>query len=750
MSTSISTPEALRKVVAGLTDALNNSSTDKLAQFLTEVAEADLAARSSAGFHTQLWTSETISATGQGKVSVDTAIADPEFRTWLARQSLKPVPSERDAALDHLREFYEQLKGRLSNYEARTPRLKIFRALAALFPHHFTTVADAGRMASLHAQMFGRRKADEVSRHANVLARLEEVLGPIDRGDMLQVAKRMRLPWLIIERIDEKLSPPNANDALTPLPAARRRKGLTAIGGGFPSVLRALDFVGEGATSEELLGFLKQENPTRKDDTHKVAMNILRSEFGLLDRSGELLVLSESGKAVLDSGEPDPIAPWLLTRVLGVDYLLATIRDAGAVPKRELLEGLQELNPGWTTDYAPGAMLSWLRTFGVTQPLPDGRIELTERGKRWAKLIHWEPDALDVSDLAEEEASPYEREVEAVVPSAPLVPALNDILAALPSQYVFSKEQVATLHAGLWAHSRRHFAVLTGLSGSGKTSLAVEYARALIRLTGGESSIGRRLLTVPVVPGWTDPTHLLGYINPLGKREYVRTRFVELLLSCAQHPSSVHVAILDEMNLSHPEQYLAPLLSGMERNDEPLVIHHAGDVVDGVPPALKNYPQNLVLIGTVNMDETTHGLSDKVLDRAVTLEFWDIELERYPSWNTRELGPETVELVRSVLSGLLAALAPARLHFGWRVVDEVLDFLARSANDGVLGDREALDWVVYSKVLPKVRGHDDQSIRQAFAASNEVLARHQLPRSRAKLAALTEDLQTQGSARFWR
>src|SRR4030095_11193704 len=97
-----------------------------------------------------------------------------------------------------------------------------------------------------------------------------------------------------------------------------------------------------------------------------------------------------------------------------------------------------------------------------------------------------------------------------------------------------------------------------------------------------------------------------------------------------------------------------------------------GDYCDGVPGSIP-YPRNLVLLGTVNMDETTHGLSDKILDRAFTLEFWDIQLAAYPRWASSTLPQEEAFRVRTLLGELMKALAPARLHFGWRTVDDVLN-----------------------------------------------------------------------------
>ncbi len=177
---------------------------------------------------------------------------------------------------------------------------------------------------------------------------------------------------------------------------------------------------------------------------------------------------------------------------------------------------------------------------------------------------------------------------------------------------------------------------------------------------------------------------------------YSRTAFLEFVLEASANPGYPYVAILDEMNLSHPEQYMAPLLSAMETGDS-IEFHTEGDYFDGVPGSVA-YPDNLVLIGTVNMDETTHGLSDKVLDRAFILEFWDIDLDQYPRWGRRGIPSRDEARTRDILTRLMAALSPARLHFGWRVVDDVLDFIERAASaQDVLPLDAALDGVVYAK-----------------------------------------------------
>jgi hypothetical protein len=133
------------------------------------------------------------------------------------------------------------------------------------------------------------------------------------------------------------------------------------------------------------------------------------------------------------------------------------------------------------------------------------------------------------------------------------------------------------------------------------------------------------------------------------------------------------------------------------------------------------------------------------------MEFWEIDLGTYPRWDTRDLTPALERRAKAVLGDLMEALSPSRLHFGWRVVDDVLDFLAQAEPlAGSLDSQEALDGVVYAKILPKLRGEDSARFRDALRDCSAVCEKHQLTRSLRKVNDLAKDLESTGSARFWR
>lgn len=718
----------------------------RLANFLQEVKAGVPAKLQDADFLRRLWDENPVAATGMGSVKMAPALQDTDFKAWFATEVAKKLPSEPAEAEAQLTALYNGLRDRLKVLCGRTPRLKVNRVLCALYPEHFTTVADPGKLLYLHKEMGGAGNDHPVRAHKAIRTRIDEVLGPVDAANQLELVRRICLPWMVFDRISGESPPDGTSDpseqasALKPLPATLRRKGLTSMKGGFQTLLGYLPELSEGVSRDEFAEIIRQSNPELAPGSLQTCINVVSREFDLCKRDDDTYRLSARGINLLETQDPDEFADHLLTKILGVDHVLKSLEKSPQV-KTFLVSMLQMVNPGWTSDFAPSSLLGWLASLDLIALGEKKLLSLTERGKRWAELVTWEPQSLPKP--AETVA-----EVKTEVSEVATIPPFTDLWTRLSSlttgKLVLDQSLVAQLHAGLWFHPVRHFAVLTGISGSGKTQLAFKYALALCNQTVAEHD---RVLIVPVQPGWYDPAPLLGYVNPIQESSYRSAPFLDLLLRAVDDPERPYVVILDEMNLSHPEQYLAPVLSAMETREE-LNLHQFGEGSTPIPGRVP-YAANLAIIGTLNMDETTHGLSDKVLDRAFTLEFWNISVQDFPGWKSSTLMPELKDKTQTVLTKLVEALEPVRLHFGWRIIDDVLSYLTFHAALSATQEA-ALDNVIYAKILPKLRGERSVKFQQALGNAHKVLAEHGLTRCCSKVSSLQEDLEATGSARFWR
>jgi 5-methylcytosine-specific restriction enzyme B len=272
------------------------------------------------------------------------------------------------------------------------------------------------------------------------------------------------------------------------------------------------------------------------------------------------------------------------------------------------------------------------------------------------------------------------------------------------------------------------FVILSGMSGSGKTQLA-------LRL--GEWFGEARAQTVAVRPDWTGPEALLGYEDALqpkvnGRSAWFAPTVLRFLLQAHREPDMPYLLLLDEMNLAHVERYFSDFLSGIESRKPvlPNLVEEDGVWrLDPLGPELLPIPRNLVVVGTVNVDETTYLFSPKVLDRACTFEVRTRTEELDPAiGRPRELQQAEVGL----LSALREAMTDDRAHLEApaAVADEVADALRRlhealSHSGDEFGHRvfgealriawafeavggpeldRILDHIVLLKVLPKLHG----------------------------------------------
>lgn len=278
----------------------------------------------------------------------------------------------------------------------------------------------------------------------------------------------------------------------------------------------------------------------------------------------------------------------------------------------------------------------------------------------------------------------------------------------------YDETDIRRLHVAV---KTKPFVILAGLTGSGKSSLTRLYASAL-----GATTANGGFRRVAVRPDWIDQSEVLGFVNPVSQR-FVPGWLAETVQRCERRPDRLHFVLLDEMNLAPVEQYLAEMLSAMEEShsgsdDVLLPLYPRGerpDNSDEWPPELR-YPENLVIVGTVNVDETTRPLSERVIDRAnvlhlnVTVSKGHHSQNGMPSspWNVafdewREVCiEEPSDDHHDFLVEIAGILRPAGIGVGLRAHVELERFVANAR--GVIDPEAALDWGIVQRIIPKIRG----------------------------------------------
>ena len=322
------------------------------------------------------------------------------------------------------------------------------------------------------------------------------------------------------------------------------------------------------------------------------------------------------------------------------------------------------------------------------------------------------------------------------------------------------------------------FVILSGISGTGKTKIVQWFAESL-----GATEENGQFTLIPVRPDWSDSSDLLGYVNLQG--EFQERPLIKVLENADANPNRPYFVVLDEMNLARVEYYFSDFLSVIESRK-----WKDGKIVTSpvIPESITNkhitIPSNVYIIGTVNMDETTHPLSKKVLDRANTIEFNTVNLDYFnflmdveekeaeivsdsslatKYLHLKECFKENEDLVRNISNILIEVnktLETVGAQVGYRIRDEICFYMAYNEQGKLLSFDEALDYQIYQKILPRLAGSDgrtEEVLKQLYVlcaneeydSGNNDASYAKYPRSANKLSHMLRRFEYDGFTSFW-
>lgn len=319
------------------------------------------------------------------------------------------------------------------------------------------------------------------------------------------------------------------------------------------------------------------------------------------------------------------------------------------------------------------------------------------------------------------------------------------------------------------------FLLLAGISGTGKSRIVRELARSCWEESSNEykSQKPRNFEMVQVKPNWHDSSELIGYVSRVsGEPVYITGDFLKFIARAWEEPEVPYFLCLDEMNLAPVEQYFAEYLSVVESrkasNDgtittDPILKLQAQQWYYDLVNELTNteevkirflndgicIPKNLIVVGTVNMDETTFSFSRKVLDRAMTIEMNEVDLyggltNRYEQIgklssehlignavegvDIYESNKEVCDLVINYLQNINNTLKGTPFKIAYRTRNEFLLYVVNNLpyNKDVSGEElssgfviaRALDEITNMKILSRIEG-DETKVTAKFLTDIE-------------------------------
>lgn len=385
---------------------------------------------------------------------------------------------------------------------------------------------------------------------------------------------------------------------------------------------------------------------------------------------------------------------------------------------------------------------------------------------------------LGLGGLSKSEVSPEQTplaKMSAPVLNLPDFPAVATNRAPMPEEdfferfvshveecgFIFGREDLLAFHLSA---KERAPVILGGVSGSGKSSLPVLYAEAL---AGQEAD--KSFLAVDVNPSWTSPADLLGYSDALEHRFIPAASGLLSHMILASHArkalgssAPVFSVCLEELNLAQPEHYLADLIQAISRAPGSQFISvfdpNAVRIDDPFRPYARiELSPNLIIVGTVNFDETTRPLSMRLLDRCNLIEFAVDERLPIPGMSA-QTGAHRVDGLAVLQSDrdrwtrntnanvpartidLLGEIQPELSVLGCGLTQRRLTSICRfiaNAPEGLCSLEQALDMQLRQRILPQIRGlYRPGALEALLRLSNKLEKACDVPRTLQSLARL--------------
>ncbi len=331
--------------------------------------------------------------------------------------------------------------------------------------------------------------------------------------------------------------------------------------------------------------------------------------------------------------------------------------------------------------------------------------------------------------------------------------ALDQVKSALKhSNLKFEERQIHAFHTALKSNMTSPLCILAGISGVGKSILPRKYAEAM----------GIHFLNLPVQPRWDSPQDLIGFYNYLEKR-YKATELIRALAQMDPLNASTWnglipgfekqnisnqmlLVLIDEMNIARVEYYFSEFLSRLEMRRETtsnnVESRKAAELILELGPSLKDKAprifvgSNVMFVGTMNEDESTLTLSDKVLDRSCLLKFTPPEKfsnqilnshsesssssalpkSVWESWTRKN--PQDKKTINECLNGVQKAMEQLGKPFGHRVRNAIYDYVANYPKIDN-GEKYALADQFEMRLIPKLRGLETR--QEGFESLKDII-----------------------------